>query len=206
MDVLEQRIAILQAERRNACVFIAGFGGSGKTTLCERLQKRFPNSVHVLSDWFLAMETEFRKRHIAKVRLSKDTKKIEQIENPCHWYDWDLFRTQLTALKNEGELALPQAWNQRTGKKDLSIRLTLDNFQTLIFCDGIYLLQDEVKDLGDFKIWIDTPPNVCRERYFQRDNHRSSKEYLEQKWVWFEKYDLPLLETFQANADFTLTP
>ena len=203
MDDLKKQITALQLRGQNVCIFIAGFGGSGKTTLCKELQQSFPDSVHILSDWFIKQETELRKKLIQKACLSQDKEKIVEMKNPCNWYDWDLFRQKLKVLKNEKIFSLSHGWNQKTGKKDLNIELSLKTSNTLILCDGIYLLQDKMKNIGDFNIWIDTEHEVCKKRYFSRDNHRSSKEYLEQKWKWFEKHDLPLLEVFRNNADFS---
>lgn len=206
MENLKKKISDLQLQKQNACIFIAGFGGAGKTTLCAELSHNFPDSIHILSDLFIKQETEHRKKSIQKALLLQDKKERSETENPCNWYDWDLFHEKFKELKNTGSFSLTNGWNQKTGKKDLKIHLSLNTQKTLIFCDGIYLLQNKTKNIGDFNIWIDANPSICKERYFKRDKHRSSMEYLEQKWKWFEQYDFPLLETFRNNADFVFTP
>ena len=133
---------------------------------------------------------------------------IEREENPKNWYDWDLLGSSLQILKETGHLEIRNGWCQQTGDKVLNIDLHLPDpadSDSVIICDGIYLLHDEVKDKADLIVLLDTSIDTCLERTARRDNHRSSKEYLEYKAALVEQYDKPYFNLYSRNAHMVLS-
>ncbi len=195
-----------RAKGRRLIVFVCGFGGAGKTTLCHNLAAKMnPPGIIFETDWYAKYPTKERRSRIESAIASKDGLLIEREENPKNWYDWSALISDLESLKESGYLELRNVWNQGTGEKDLSIDLQLPaSGDSVIICDGIYLLHDEIKFIADLIILLDTPMNACLERAAARDNHRSSKQYLDYKAHLAEKYDQPYFDRFRKNAHLVI--
>jgi uridine kinase len=191
-----------QGRAKRLIVFVCGFGGAGKTTFCHELSSKLPCSALVFeTDWYAKYATNERRERIKSAVASQDPKLVEQEENPKNWYDWTEVVSALSSLRETGHLALRNGWSQRTGEKELSIDLELPcNEASVILCDGIYLLHDEVRSVADLIVMLDTPIVDCLDRTAMRDSHRSSREYLEYKAALLEKYDKPYFEQFGKNA------
>ncbi len=130
----------LLAKKKNPIVFICGLGASGKTTLAQQLRTLFPECLSTLHlDWYLKHSTEERKQRIVKAKLSGDKKVVEKEENPRNWYDWDAFEQDLLNFQKTGKVKIDGIWNQKSGKKDLNMELSIDqNTQGIIICAGVF--------------------------------------------------------------------
>ena len=185
-------------------IFIAGLGGSGKTTLANQLSKRLKCEAQIVSDWYLTYPTEERKIIIKKALASKNKELIEKEENPFNWNDFKQFKKDLLYLQKKGKVNIKSAWNQKTGLKDLDLKIEFKKESGLIICDGIYLLHDDVAKLADLIICLKTRENEANKRTAQRDSHRSSKEYLNYKAKLQSKYDVPYFKKYLKNADMII--
>jgi uridine kinase len=183
-------------------VFICGLGGSGKTTLCDEIAMEL-GGVRIHLDWYLSQRTPDRRESIRKALESHDRKQIEAKENPLNWYDWDKFSADLGGFRKTGKLVISDAWNQRTGEKDFRVEIELTGSKK-IWCDGIYMLHPPVARLGDVKVLLQASPESVRRRAEERDNHRSSKEYLAYKDSLMRKYDLPYFEKYAQAANIVV--
>jgi uridine kinase len=184
-------------------VFVCGFGGAGKTTFCRRLCAEIACPAIVFeTDWYAKYPTEQRRERIRSAIDSQDQQLIEQEENPINWYDWPALVSGLKKLKESGRLEIRDGWCQSTGKKEFSIDLEIpSNGDSVIICDGIYLLHDAVKSAADLIVLLDTQISVCLNRATVRDSHRSTREYLDYKAALLDKYDKPYFELYSSNAD-----
>jgi uridine kinase len=184
-------------------VFVCGFGGAGKTTFCRRLCAEISCPAIVFeTDWFAKYPTEQRRERIRSAVASQNQELIEQEENPINWYDWPALVSDLKKLKESGRLEIRNGWSQRTGRKDFSIDLEIPTEgDSVIICDGIYLLHDAVKSAADLIVFLDTQVATCLNRSAARDSHRSTKEYLDYKALLVDKYDKPYFELYSSNAD-----
>ena len=205
MNNLHKLIAKLLKNKKRPILFICGLGGSGKTTLAKQIESEADiSSVAVHSDWWLKYSTVVRKKRIKDALDSGDSKLIEQEENPQNWYKrWETLSTNLHTLQSTGKLTIHSAWNQKTGEKDLTVKLKVPENGLIIF-DGIYLLHPEIAYTADFIVLLDLPPEVCRKRSEKRDSHRSSPEYLAYKASLLQKYDIPYFDKYRSNADYLL--
>lgn len=202
MNNLRQHIKKLFRKKNRPIVFICGFGGSGKTTLAKQIENELDAPcVVVNSDWWLKYSTIERKKRIKEALNSKVSKCIKQEENPKNWYgSWKLVGADLKKLQTTKRLNIQNAWNQRTGKKDLNIELSVQEKGIIIF-DGIYLLHPEIIKIADFVIFLNVPAEICRKRSEKRDAHRNSAEYLSYKESLVQKYDIPYFYKYKNKAD-----
>jgi len=120
-------------------VFVCGFGGAGKTTFCHQLSSRLScQSLVFETDWYAKYATMERRERIQSALSSADPIRIEREENPLNWYDWPKLVAGLHSLKKRGRLDIEGGWSQRSGEKELSLHLNLQEEQTsVILCDGI---------------------------------------------------------------------
>jgi uridine kinase len=201
------RIITEAARGKTVVIFVCGFGGAGKSTLCHYLSctVKVP-SVAFETDWYLKYSTTERRERIRAAKASKDQKLIEQEENPKNWYAWPDLTSGLNELKEAGHLAIRNAWSQHSGKKELSVDLELPkNQDSVILCDGIYLLHDDIVSAADLVILLDTPIETCRERANMRDGHRSSKDYLDYKAFLHDRYDKPYFDSHRERANLIVS-
>jgi uridine kinase len=196
----------MTSPRHRTVVFVCGFGGAGKSTVCRRLSQELKRSSVVFeTDWYARFATVERKKRISDALASDDPVRIEAEENPKNWYDWQKLEADLKMLRETGSIYVQHGWNQSTGDKDLSFQLLLPPTPNCVtICDGIYLLHEEIRETADLKILLMTPTSVCLERTENRDKHRSSKEYLEYKAGLVEKYDRPYFAEHGQHADYLL--
>lgn len=191
-----------KSKGKRLIVFVCGFGGAGKTTFCHHLATILTLPTIIFeTDWYAKYATKERRQRISSALASKDKSLIEKEENPKNWYDWTALIADLNSLKETGRLQIHNGWSQQTGEKDLSINLELPtNGDSVIICDGIYLLHDEVKLAADLTFLLNTSVDLCLERSTARDSHRSPKEYLDYKAALVEKYDKPYFRQHSKNA------
>lgn len=203
MKALLDAIDSIPTQKKHPVLFLSGLGGMGKTTFAHKVEER-RKSVVVETDWYLTYATEDRKMRIAYALASGNPERIQKEENPLHWYSWDLFTEDILGLQKNGSLKIKNAWNQKTGGKDLNVDLHLQGEKDLIMCDGIYLLHPPLTALADYIVLLEGGKELSQERTAQRDAHRSSPEYLAYKAELLEKYDLPYVERYRKNADCTI--
>jgi uridine kinase len=200
-DIL--KMVIQKGRGKQLVVFVCGFGGAGKTTFCRRLRAELTCPAIVFeTDWFAKYATEQRRERIRAAIASQEQKLIEQEENPINWYDWPALVSGLNNLKKSGRLEIRDGWSQSTGKKEFSIDFEIPtDGESVVICDGIYLLHDAVKSAADLIVLLDTQIPTCLNRTAGRDSHRSTKEYLDYKAALVDKYDKPYFELYSSNAD-----
>jgi uridine kinase len=182
----------MESRKRCVVVFLCGLGGSG-------------NSVVVELDWYATHSTQDRKKRIEDARKTGDKKLLEKEENPKNWYSWSRFKRDLSKLKAKRHLNVRGAWNQKTGKKDLSVDLRLaQGGRAIILCEGIYLLHDTISKFADYIIYLTVSERLAHGRSAKRDLHRSSKQYLAYKRYLLKKYDVPYFAENEKNAHLVL--
>ena len=144
-------------------VGISGGSGSGKTTFAKELLKKIGPERSVL----ISQDSYYIDRsHEFKGDGSVNFDHPESI-------DWDLMAEHLTLLKNGETIALPHydfATHSRTKE------VTLISPKPVILLDGILIFYpDEVRDLIDLAIYIDTNEPLRFERRLRRDTQERGR-------------------------------
>ena len=175
--------AIKQGVRNNrpTLVAIEGFGGSGKSTLAERLKQSLPNAEVVKIDAFILKVPAQNAEPWERVF---DRKRLEQ---------------QVLKPASEGQEISYQrlAWASNA----LGETTTLPKVVFLIV-DGISSYHPDIEHYYDFKIWVEAPIDIAKQRGRQRDSDNENA-VLWDKWA---ACDLAYQQKYHSEqrADFTV--
>jgi uridine kinase len=149
-----RNVQSLVAARRPALVCIDGFAGAGKTELARAL-----GGAAVLStDAFLA--------HPRDVREATDA----VWSHHRSWYDLERLADVIRGVLERGdrELVVEPAYDQRTGRLDAAIRITLAPGRPLVV-EGMYSLTLAAAGLADLGIFMRADATALRARTRRRD-------------------------------------
>lgn len=146
--------AILESlrQRPNAyLVAIAGIPGSGKTTLCDVLQRRRPDAVVVPMDGY----------HLPRCQLDAEGMRRRGAQ---HTFDAVSFQSDLTSLKQTRSGLFPTFDHAVKDPQPGAIRVTPS--VPLVIVEGIYVLMRDwqLEDLFDLRVFLDCDLDVAVER------------------------------------------
>lgn len=172
---------IKQSEKQHKSILIAieGFGGSGKSTLAEKLKQLLPNAEVVKIDAFILKQPAQNAEPWEQVF---DRKRLErQVLEPAS-HDQNVSYQRLDWAKNT-----------------LSPSIKLPKADYLIV-DGISSYHPDIEHYYDFKIWVNAPIEVAKQRGQQRDSDNENA-VLWDKWA---QCDLGYQEKYhpEQKADF----
>ncbi len=201
---LNEKIKEIQSKKSHPIIFIAGMGGSGKTTFAKKLVAENINAIHFELDWYHVYASKERHKRIQEAFDSKDQKRIDSEADPIYWYDFDAFKNAITTLQREGKLHVNNAWEQKTGEKIAEHDLDFKGKDGLIVCDGDDLIHSEIISLADLSILLDVSPDEARHRAEERDKHRADTAHLARKRLIMETYDIPYFAENKKNVDMVL--
>lgn len=162
---------------------IAGPSAGGKTTVAKKIKEEFGDQVEVISfdDYY---------KNLSHLEFEDRTK--ENFDHP-NAFDTDLLVEQLNELINGNAIHKPIY--------DFTMHTRLDETMYLepkpiIVLEGLFtLLNEEVRNLLDIKIFVETDPDVCFIRRLKRDikyRGRTQESVIEQ----YLKTVKPMREAF----------
>ena len=150
---------------------IAGGTGSGKTTLMNNLIQRFEGSVTVLSH-----DNYYRRND----HLTYEQRCQINYDEPAA-LETDLMARHLDALRHGQSIQCPVYDFSRHNRSDKTIEIAP---KSVIIVEGILIFENqELRDLMDIKIFVDTDADVRLCRRIKRDVNkrgRSLESVLEQ--------------------------
>lgn len=192
-SALIKKIDGLLNAKPHVIVAVSGFGGSGKTTLAEKIKNHFPSSTWVQLDNFLIDHG--------------------QGDGWAGGYDWDRFEKVLRGIKDGKDLHY-QAYDWH--KDALTDWYIDEELPQLIIVEGVRILQPKLISYFDISLWIECDINTATARGIARDRQnwkdKSDQEGLEahlQTWskVWVPK-EKEFYKEFRPDqlANYTYNP
>lgn len=139
----------MQLARKKSKLFLVGIdgcGGAGKSTVANKLIQELPNSQLIHID-------DFYKPKEQRVEVTEQT--------PVHInFEFDRLKQQVLEPLTQGNAVTYRTTDERN--KDVKP----DGF---IIVEGLGTLGAELRNYFNYKIWIDLPESIRRERGIKRD-------------------------------------
>ncbi len=183
---------------------ITGESASGKSTICRELknlieQLSMPVSVLSTDNYFNDI-SELIKKYGNFDNLRDNGYDIDSPEN----FQLDLLRRDLIKLSQGNNIKAPRYVPNGTG---ISIPESLDiRSDKLIVVEGIATMYEDVQDVFDIKIYIETTDDIRRKRFMKRAiEERNQNELNAQKqWDYIVEAGIKYVQPGRNNADFVL--
>ena len=161
---------------------IEGFGGSGKTTLANQLKEALGSSYIVNIDDFIVKEK------ITEQSWDKggfDRKRLEE-------------QVLLPASKCQAIKYQELIWQTNKLSEPKAVP-TVD----FLIVEGISSYHPDIAHYYDYKIWVDTPIKIAKQRGKQRDAGNENEKY----WDLWAENDLRYQEKYHPErvADFVIS-
>lgn len=175
---------------------IAGPPGSGKSTLAEAAVRAADSAALVPMDGFHLSNRQLTEQGLADVKGAPQT------------FDRDGLRAQLSRLGGPGAVYFPDFSHERHEPIAASIRI--DPGTKIVVVEGNYLLLDapgwrEIAAMLDFRVFIDVPWPVCRQRLIPRHTRAGKSDLAAVEWVdRSDRANYDLVVGLQLPADMTL--
>lgn len=185
-------------------VGITGESACGKSTICRELknlieQLSMPVSVLSTDNYFNDI-SELIKKYGGFDELRDNGYDVDAPES----FQMELLRKDLITLSEGYNIKAPRYIPNGTG---VSVPCSLDvSSDKLIVVEGIATMYEEVRDVFDIKVYIETDNSIRRERFMKRaiSERNQTEENAEKQWDYIvkagEKYVLPS----RSSADFIL--
>lgn len=179
IDEIAQAIKNKDCSHSPILIAIEGFGGSGKTTLANKLRNTL-QSAHVVN-----MDDFIVKEELTKPSWDKGGFDRQRLEK----------QVLLPASKQQPVQYQELIWETNT----LSRLKVVPNTAYLIV-EGISAYHPTLADYYDFKIWVDTPIEVAKARGKVRDAGNENVD----KWDMWAQNDLAYRDEYrpEERADF----
>jgi uridine kinase len=154
---------------------IEGFGGSGKTTFATELRAALDSAYVVGLDDF-----------IVKDKLANtpwDTGAFDHVR---------LQQQVLQPARTGGQARYQKLTWETGGLGEITIVSDVD----FVIVEGISAYHPSIAPYYDYKIWVDTPIEVARERGRARDGSNENAQY----WDLWAQYDLAYQERYHPET------
>lgn len=140
----------------NFVLGITGASGSGKSYLANLILNIFyPNCVIISQDNYYLPQNHFSLKKRDNLNF----------DHPS-MIDWKLAYKQLSSLKNNSPIQLPQ-YSFKTHTRLKRTKITQPKKLTIF--EGIFALSENIRPLLSFKVFLNTNPKLCFKRRLNRD-------------------------------------
>jgi len=186
----------MSAQQKPVIIGVAGGSGSGKTTVCNKIDDYFSGKSIVILE------------HDSYYRDQSDLSFEERLEtNYDHpfAFDTDLLVEHLKKIRRNESIEVPVYDYKRHTRSDETIHVEP---QDVIILEGILILEDkELRDLMDIKLYVDTAADLRIIRRIERDineRDRSLESIIDQYLTVVRDMHEQFIEPSKKHADIII--
>lgn len=183
---------------------ITGESASGKSTICREIKSivekmQLPVSILSTDNYFNDI-SDLIKQYGSFDNLTDNGYDVDSPKS----FQMELLREDLEKLSNGEDIMAPHYVPNGTGVSIPKYQKIISN--KIVVVEGIATMYEEVRDIFDIKIYIETENNIRRERFIKRamTERKQSEENACKHWEYLlsagQKYVIPN----RQNADFVL--
>jgi len=195
---------LINSPNKRMLIGITGESASGKSTICREIKKTIEQltmPVSVLStDNYFNDISDLIKKYGSFDNLTDNGYDIDAPES----FQLDLLKKDLISLSYGHDIMAPRYIPNGTG---VSIPYSLEvKSDKVIVVEGIATMYEDVRELFDVRIYIETENSIRRNRFIKRavSERNQTIENAEKQWEYLlsagQKYVVPS----KNNADFVL--
>jgi len=181
MSIADIASAIRKSDTKPVLIAIEGFGGSGKSTIAEKLKNELESAYVVNIDDFIVKE------------------KILEQSWDKGGFDRSRLERQVLIPASTGQAVAYQKllWDTNTLSEPISVPKT-----DFLIIEGISSYHPNIAKYYDYKIWVDTPIEVAKERGKARDRDNENAQH----WGLWAENDLRYQQKYHPEkvADFII--
>jgi uridine kinase len=195
---------IIENSKKRMLVGITGESASGKSTICHEIK----NVIEQLSMPVTVLSTDNYFNDISGL-INKygsfDSLRDNgyDIDAPTS-FQLDILRRDLEDLSDGIDIKAPMYLPNGTG---VSVPEAIDvKAQKIIVVEGIATMYEDVKDIFDIKIYVETENNLRKERFVTRavEERNQSVENALKHWNYISEAGEKYVKPFRKEADFVL--
>lgn len=181
MNISDIASAIRKSETKPVLIAIEGFGGSGKSTTAKKLKSELNGAYVVNIDDFIVKE------------------KILEQSWDKGGFDRRRLERQVLIPASTGQAVAYQKllWDTNTLSEPIAVPKT-----DYLIIEGISSYHPDIAKYYDYKIWVDTPIEIAKERGKARDGNNENVEH----WDLWAENDLRYQQKYHPEkvADFII--
>lgn len=165
-DIIQKIPEIIN--RKCLIIGIAGESASGKTTFINTMRDNFNCTVLSCDDYYKDTAKELREAGSFEELFKRGI----NFDVPAA-YDFELMKKHIIALSQGCAISSP-SYNFSTCEQILERQPKVAS--DIIFIEGLFALEKTFEDLLDLKIYVDTDPEIIKERWYKRAKSRGKTD------------------------------
>ena len=195
---------IIDNPKKRMLIGVTGESASGKSTICHEIKK----VIEELSMPVTVLSTDNYFNDISK--LIDKYGSFDKLRDNCYDIDaptsfqLDILRSDLEDLSDGIDIKAPMYLPNGTG---VSVPKAFDvHSQKFVVVEGIATMYEDVKDVFDVKIYVETDNDIRKERFVSRaiQERNQSKENALKHWNYIAQAGEKYVKPFRNEADLVL--
>lgn len=181
LQQIATKIKADKSGRKSLLIALDGFGGAGKTTIAEKLKAALSNAYVISVDDF-----------IIKERLQEQTADES-------YFDRKRLEDEVLKPARNGERISYRRLEWVENRLSEPIDVPVVNY---LIVEGISTFHPDIANYFDYKIWVDTPIELAKQRGHARDGSNENAQH----WDLWAANDVRYQEKYhpEKQADFTI--
>lgn len=195
---------LINNPQKRILVGITGESASGKSTICEEISKfinRFNQPVAIVkTDNYFNDISELIKKYGSFDALRDNGYDIDSPKN----FQLDILRADLEAISRGEDIDIPRYLLNGTG---ISVPKSMHiESNKIIIVEGVATMYDDIQDIFDIKIFVETDEEIRKERFMSRAVNARNQSYENalKHWEYIQDAGKKYIIPSRPNMDIIL--